>query len=299
MLRKFKKFIHKTLDYFIHPVLRRHTVYPPPDAAAQIQLMLTYRSLLREGKALPSIKDVGFRVYSECDEDGILLYIFSLIGTTNKRSVEICAGDGIQCNTANLILFHGFNGLLVDGDAELVAKGAKFYKRHPNTAVFPPQFVHAWITRDSINSLIAQHGVSGEIDLLSLDMDGMDYWILSELNVITPRVIVLEYLETIGPDRSITVPYSDDFWGFDRHTTNGLMDFAGASLAAFTKLLDSRGYRLVGCNRYNYNAFFVKNELTENVLPRVDVKECFTHPKAIWGMKERFPKVKDLPWVEV
>lgn len=299
MLLKLKKFVHRSLDYIIHPVLRRHAIYQPPDAAAQLQLMLTYQNLVRENKPLPPLRDTGFRVYSECDEDGILLYIFSLIGWTNKRCVEVCAGDGIQCNTTNLILHHGFNGLLIDGDSELVNRGRKFFMRHPNTAVFPPPFVHAWITKRNINELISNHGFSGEIDLLSLDMDGMDYWILSELNVIQPRVIVLEYLEIIGPERAITVPYSDDFWGFAKYTTNGMMDYAGASLLAFTKLLAGRGYRLVGCNRFNYNAFFVKEELARDVLPGAKVSDCFSHPKAQWGMAERFPKVKDLPWVDV
>jgi hypothetical protein len=72
---------------------------------------------------LPSLNDVGFKVYSQFEEDGLLLYIFSIIGTTNKRVLEICAGDGIQCMAANLIINHGWVGLLFDGDADLVIRG--------------------------------------------------------------------------------------------------------------------------------------------------------------------------------
>jgi len=97
----------------------------------------------------------------------------------------------------------------------------------------------------------------------------------------------------------LTVPYRDDFNAYGYPTTNGMPNFCGASLLAFVKLARVRGYRLVGCNRYGYNAFFVRNPLGTREIPEVSVAECFKHPKVIWGMRERFPTVRDLPWVEV
>src|SRR3954466_394920 len=88
------------------PPLFHLTENPRADVAGQIALTLIYRDMLREGKPLPRFQDVGFHSYSQLDEDGILLYIFALIGTTNKRCVEICAGDGVECNTSNLIINH-------------------------------------------------------------------------------------------------------------------------------------------------------------------------------------------------
>ena len=81
--------------------------------------------------------------------------------------------------------------------------------------------------------------------------------------------------------------------------TDGMPNFCGASLPAFVKLARKKGYRLVGCNRLGYNAFFVLNPLGERHLPEIDIRECFKHPKVLWGMKARFPTAKDLPWVEV
>jgi hypothetical protein len=81
--------------------------------------------------------------------------------------------------------------------------------------------------------------------------------------------------------------------------TLGMPNFSGASLPAFVKLATKKGYRLVGSNRLCYNAFFVLNPLGEKQIPAIDVRECFKHPKVKWGMKERYPTVKDLPWVEV
>lgn len=269
------------------------------DTVSQLQLKLTYQELAKSGGALPSLKEVGFRAFSQTDEDGILLYIFSIIGAANKTSVEICAGNGIECNTANLLINHGWHGLLVDGVEANVKLGRTFYQRNSSTYIFPPAFVHSWITRGNVEELLRKNGFEGEIDLLSIDIDGVDYWIWDAIKVIRPRVVVVEYQDIIGPDRSLTVPYSDDFNAYIYPTTNGMPNFCGASLPAFVKLARKKGYRLVGCNRFGYNAFFVLNPHGERHIPEIDIRECFKHPKVLWGMKERYPTVKDLPWVEV
>ena len=270
-----------------------------PDAATQIGLFLAYRQLVDEGRTLPRIADIGFQCHSQTDEDGILLFLFSILGVSKKLCVEICAGDGIECNSANLILNHGWHGLLVDGNKELVEQGRRFYRHSPQTCIFPPTFVNSWLTRQGVNELITSNGFSGEIDLLSLDLDGIDYWIWEAIEAVTPRVVVVEYQDILGPDRNWTVPYADNFSASAYPKTDGMPDFAGASLGAFAKLGRRKGYRLVCVNRYGFNAFFVKNGLGEELLPEIAVGQCFGHPKVIWGMRERFPAVKDLPWVEV
>ena len=100
---------------------------------------------------------------------------------------------------------------MVDGNEAAVKQGQVFYQRNPSTNVYPPAFVHSWVTRDNVNDLLIENGFEGEIDLLSIDLDGTDYWIWNAIKVINPRVIVVEYQDIIGPDRSVTVPYSDDF----------------------------------------------------------------------------------------
>jgi hypothetical protein len=81
--------------------------------------------------------------------------------------------------------------------------------------------------------------------------------------------------------------------------TDGLPNFSGASLTAFDKLARRKGYRLVAINRYGYNAFFLRDELAPREIPTLEVKDCFSHPKVVQGMRERFPLIKDCPWVEV
>jgi hypothetical protein len=112
-------------------------------------------------------------------------------------------------------------------------------------------------------------------------------------------VVVVEYQDILGSERAWTVPYSDDFSARDDPRTKGMTDFFGASLPALVKLGRSKGYRLVGVNRYGYNAFFVKNGVGDAAIPEIEARACFDHPKVRWGMRERFPAVKDLPWVQV
>lgn len=285
-------------DFLISPLVEKYMLQSY-GTISQLQLKFMYEDLCRSGKPLPKLGETGFKVFSQADEDGILLYIFSIIGTESKKVVEICAGNGIECNAANLIINHGWLGLLVDGNGELVVQGRNFYETNRQTYIYPPTFVHAWVTQDNINTIIRENGFAGEIDLLSIDMDGMDYWIWQVLDAVQPRVVVLEYQDIIGPEKALTVSYKDDF-NVDEYSINrDAPNFCGASLPAFIKLARKKGYRLVGCNRYGYNAFFISNSIGEKEIPEIQAKECFKHPRVLRDMKERFPLVKDFPWVEV
>jgi hypothetical protein len=265
MSRMLRVLARRGRNLLITPIVQNRLVVQHANATSQIQLQLTYSALRDTGHVLPGIDRIGFKMFSQSDEDGILLYIFSIIGVTNKQCVEICAGNGIECNTANLIINHGWHGLLVDGNASYVKTGIRFYEKNANTYVFPPTFVHSWITRDNVNEVIRNHGFKGEIDLLSIDLDGVDYWIWKSIIAIEPRVVVVEYQDIIGPDKAITVPYDDNFDAYKFPTTRNMPNFCGASLAAFVKLANTKGYRLVGCNRYGFNAFFIKKPIRREI----------------------------------
>jgi hypothetical protein len=231
----------------------------------------THRRQAPGQDSLSRLLDSGFRCFSQSDEDGLLLYVFSLVGTTNKRVVEICAGDGIECNASNLIVNHGWSGLLFDGNEQNIAVGNRFYARIRDTYGRAPILVHAWITAEKVNSLVAHHQFDGEIDLLSLDLDGMDYWIWKALTCVRPRVVILEFTPRWGPYQTVTLPYKPDFrLDFEREPW-----CHGASLGAFVKLGRERGYRLVGTNRFGFNAIFVRNDVGQNVLAEVSPAECF------------------------
>ena len=240
------------------------------DQGTQILLRLKYQEMLRNNVPLPPFDSVEFRSYSQNGEDGILLFIFALIGTTNKKAVEICVAEGMECNAANLIINHGWQSLLFDGSAENIAVGTDFYKKHKDTGIKPPTLVSAWITRDNVNQLISSHGFSGEIDLLSIDVDGNDYWIWKAIECIQPRVVVVEHNTPWEDGRAVTIPYQEDFVA----DLTRPLHYLGASLPAFVKLGYEKGYRLVGVERLGFNAFFVRTGVGEDTLPEVAVEEC-------------------------
>lgn len=246
---------------------------------SQLALRLKYRELARHNTPLPELFETEFRVYSQNGEDGILWFLFSLLGTTSRRAVEICAGDGIECNAANLIINHAWSALLVDGDAGQVARGQEFYRQCRNTWVSPPTLTQAWVTAEAVNEIVADNGFAGDVDLLSLDLDGNDYWIWKALTVVRPRVVVLEFNASAGPDRRLTISYDSAF----------RLDFsvtpyrAGASLAAFTALAAQKGYRLVGVQSLGFNAFFVRADVPADWLPTRTPRECYAQTPRLSG----------------
>ncbi len=273
-----------------------HGLFDRKSSIEQLSLSTFYKFYKKSGASSLNFRDVGFSCYSQNEEDGILLYIFSLIGTRNKKCIEVCCGDGLECNTTNLIVNHQWEGLLFDGSQKNVNKGSKYFRCHANTKIWPPKFYKAWITKNNINALIRASGFVGEVDLFSLDIDGVDYWVWKELEVVRPRVVVLEYNHLWGPGRAVTVPYCDDFVA--EFTEYG-SDYAGASIAAFVKLGQEKGYRLVGANAYSTNAFFVRDDIVCDWLPEVKPESLFEHSRAKFGMEVRFPKIKDKEWIDV
>jgi len=295
-----KRLLKKVRHFFIAPVLE--ALRAQQDAKGrgfQILLALKYKEMLRNRVPLPSFDEVGFRVYSDNEEDGILLYIFSLIGMTNKKVVDIGSGAVQGSNSANLIVNHGWVGLLIEGNERAIEAARNFYSACPDTKNYPPLLVHAWVTAENINAKISEHGFAGEIDLLSIDIDGIDYWMWKAIDCIHPRVVIVEYQDIIGPNKALTIPYRPDFKRSDYDVNVRDPLYAGASLPAFIKLGKQKGYRLVGCNRYGYNAFFVRSDLGMECLPRVPVESCFKHPWNVYGMENLFPEVQDMDWVEV
>lgn len=272
----------------------------------QITLLNSYRQMMAAGTRLPSFPDVGFKVYYQNDEDGLLLFVFSVIGMTNRVVVEIAAGNGIESNSANLIINHGFIGLLFEADVYKAKEGKDFFESHPYSAYLPPRFVTEWVTRENVDPLIRENlppgsvSPSGEIDLLSLDIDGNDYWILQAIECIARRVIILEFNALWEADRSVTIPYDPQFV-----FSPSPVPYAGASLAAFVKLLRGRGYKLVGVERLGFNAIFVRNNLAPEPLPVVTVEECFRQPilsmtqEALARNHGLADSVRNQVWIEV
>lgn len=216
------------------------------------------------------LTECGLRVFSQFEEDGLLLAVFAAIGADHQTFVDIGSGDGINSNCANLALNFGWHGLYLDGDAAKIAQGEAFYTNHPDTFLYPPAFRAAMVTRDNINALIAHAGFGGPVDLLSLDIDGNDYWIWDALTAVQPRVVIVESNAAFG-ERPVTMPYNPTFVYTD--------DYFGAGPEAFRRLANRKGYRLVGANRYGFNLIFVRRGIGESVLPEVPLERVRRHAR--------------------
>ena len=210
----------------------------------------------------------GYKVYSQNDEDGIIQEIFKRIGTTNKIFIEFGVNDGLESN-CHFLLFNGWEGLWIEGCEEnfnrLKNNFSKPLSKKQLTAI------NAFITVDNINKLISEDGkVNGEIDLLSIDIDGNDYWIWEKINCIHPRVVVIEYNAKFPPPCEWVMEYnSNHIWdSSDKH---------GASLKSLEVLGNRLGYALVGTNRNGINAFFVKKELAEGLFAEPATAENLYH----------------------
>jgi len=283
----------------------------------QIQLMLKYRELAERGVILP-FNDVGFKNYSQMEEDGILHYIFSVVGTTNRKSVELCAGVGSESLSANLIINHSWHSLLVDGLEDNVNRGRKFFAKHPNTRVITPIYINRWVDRESVNTILTEENFTGEIDLFILDMDGIDYWIWDAITEISPRVVVVEVQPHFN-DRSVTVPYDPNFkaeliqlaeksslretesTALPKRTgsVGDWVTYGGASLMAFNKLAQHRGYRFIGANVIGFNAFFMRDDVGCEFFPEVSCDSCINPNYDKDTRALAIAKLEEYEWVQI
>jgi hypothetical protein len=241
----------------------------------------------------PSLSDLGFRKYSQFEEDGLLLYVFAVIGTTNKKVVELCAGNGVECMAANLIINHGWEGYLFDGDHEKVRQGTEFFAQRPQLQLRQPTYDTVWLTAENVNEVVGRH-VQGDIDLLSIDIDGMDYWLWKALDIVRPRVCIIEAANYIPSDLSVTVAY-DPNADFARKA-GAETYYRGASLLAMAQLARTKGMRLVGANRFGFNCIFVRDDLGRDCLPEVSVASCHANSVTEEAQRRLWPGIRHFDW---
>jgi hypothetical protein len=228
-----------------------------------------------------------FPYVSQNEEDGLLLALFKRIGTTGRRSVEI--GCGLNGgNSGFLVKECGWTGLMVD------ANRAKIETVRARLAGHAATIVKHRVTRDDIDSLLATYGFTGEIDLLSIDIDGMDYWVWEATTACSPRVVALEYNWLFGPERSVTVPYDAAF----EVGAVGTRSYRGASLAAFVHLSRRKGYRLIATERVN--AFFLRNDVAPDIA-EIDARRGYRPPNNVTRAQDAFQKIEKqgLPLVTI
>jgi len=267
--------------------------------ATVAHLRTAYPDLSAAPRANAALLNAEAKVFSQHGEDGVLAYIFSRIGATDRRFIEFGVEDGTECNTANLSIHFGWSGLLIEGNASYVARARNHYAMNLRNEAARVAIVHGFVTAENVNELFRTNGFSGELDLLSIDIDGSDYWVWQAISVVTPRVVCAEYNSTFGPERSVAVEYDPQFERFQKHPSGF---YYGASLTALTKLARAKGYILIGCESQGVNAFFVRRDVAEGRFEEVAPSAAFIPQRSRiveMTVADQFRAIEALPLVEV
>lgn len=241
-------------------------------------------------------EDAEYRVSSQNGEDGLIDYIFCCAGVKYRTFLEFGFGAA-ENNSLRLIVDRQFGGVFIDG-SKLTCNAFNSFARERKFAEVKAaaHFITAENLPGLVDKLLGQRG----LDLLSIDVDGNDYWLLKAIIRRNTRVLVIEYNASLGPDVSWTIPYRPDFERLSAHKTGF---YCGASLAALSTLADEANLGLVGCDSKGVNAFFVSRELIKPPLVECTVANAFRpHRSRLnhgWSMSDQWNAIKDLEWLEV
>lgn len=238
---------------------------------------------------LDKINDFEYQITSQNNEDGIINHIFDILKIDKLNFMEI--GFDYYQNNSLAVLKRCNKGLFIDGDnkkAIILRNVLKLF--YPATKI---TVQNALVDIDNINQIKEQNfNNQEEIDFLSIDVDGIDYYLLKEINF-KPKLICIEYNFWFGKDLSCAVPYKKNY------SLDSLSNYVGASLKALTELANSKGYHLIALDSACVNAFFIRDDLKHN-FEILNLEKSFKYPlkfdkELITEIKEKL-LLKDLKY---
>lgn len=241
----------------------------------EIQMLLYGKLLsdkLKSINLIKSIHDVEFKVFSQFGDDGIIQWLINHIDFSNKTFIEFGVGDYLESNTRFLMMNNNWKGFVIDSCKRNLSKivNSWYFWRHELYAK------SAFIDCSNINHILSSYCFTKDIGILSIDLDGNDYWIWKEINVISPILVILEYNSVFGIDRAITIPYNKYFIRSNAHFSNL---YFGASLRALYQLSDLKGYSFVGCNSAGNNAYFLRKDKFNDFIKLISLEEGYVVSK--------------------
>ena len=214
---------------------------------------------------IEKLTDAEFKIFSQWGEDGIIQYLIQKVAIEREIFIEFGVENYTESNTKFLLMNNNWSGLVFDSSEENI----NFIKNDPIYWKYDLKAKYAFITSENINFLISQNNITGDIGLLSIDVDGNDYWIWKSINCINPRIMIIEYNNLFGPHVKISIPYDSSFNRTKSHFSNL---YFGASMSALCDLAESKGYSMVGSN--NANIFFIRKDIL-NDLPKLSPIETW------------------------
>jgi len=164
-----------------------------------------------------------------------------------------------------------WRGFVIDGSKRNISRLEKSYYYWK----YNLQSICAFVNKDNIDDLLDQSGFDHDLGVLSIDLDGVDYFILSSITRFKPRILICEFNPIFGPTRKVTVPYDERFQRFENHYSG---QYWGASLSALNDVAVGLGYGLIGTNSAGCNAFFVRDDLIKPPFSSTSPADVFNFP---------------------
>lgn len=233
------------------------------------------RQLETNLKKINSLNETYFKVFSQDFEDGIIQFFLKSLNIKNVKFIEIGTQDYSESNTRYIFETMKCEGLIIDPTPDLEKKINSFLRIWKNKMIIH----NGYVDTQNIVKLLSKYSFNKNIDLFSLDIDGIDYWILKSLPQKISKILIAEYNPFFGDKYEITAPNIKKFDRFEYHHTGFCW---GASLKAIVKLMIEKGYIFVGTNRLNCNAFFINEDYINKIdmkLPDINYLEKYTNAK--------------------
>lgn len=218
------------------------------------------------------LKDLEFSVFSQFGDDGIIQWLVNNLDIPNKTFIEFGVEDYSESNTRFLMMNDNWSGFVMDGSESNIAKltSSYYYWKYGLNAKA------IFIDKENINGLIQEQGFHKDLGLLHIDLDGNDYYIWEEIDVINPIIVIVEYNSIFGYERPISIPYDKNFYRTDAHYSNL---YWGTSLCSLYDLAQDKGYSFIGCNSAGNNAYFIRNDKMNNEIKAVSLEDGFIESK--------------------
>jgi hypothetical protein len=226
---------------------------------------------LQRDRRYERLSDYEFKVFSQWGEDGILQHLTTHLDIRNRTFIEFGVEDFFESNCRYLLMKDRWHGFVIDGSPANIARLRRSYFFW----MYRLESLASFITKDNVAALMERSGFGLEPGILSVDVDGVDYHLVEALEQMRPSIMIVEYNGLFGHQRNVTVPYDASFQRTQAHPSNL---YLGASLPAFVRLLERRGYALVGVNGMGSNAFFVRKELLNDRVREVGIDQCPAGP---------------------
>ncbi len=226
--------------------------------------VLEAKNLINNFKNLERIKnfeEIEFKVFSQFGDDGIIQYLIHNLDFETQIFIEFGVGDYTEANTRFLLINNNWKGLIIDCEQRYInyIKNEEIYWKYDLTAICN------FVTCENINHIFENNGFKGEVGILSIDIDGNDYWIWESIKAVKPVVVIVEYNSIFGLDFALSIPYSPKFQRTKAHFSNL---YWGCSLRALERLGRKKGYYFIGSNSSGNNAYFVRKDKIGRLKPQ-------------------------------